>query len=686
MTLQPFQPRVPNQLERDFQLLFPLSEGPTGTVWKAEERATGREVTIKILGGDVVVDAPGLVASAQKLVALDHKAMSRNLAVVSSGSPWFIVREFVEGRPLGEVLAGQPLEITSFFRLAKQITSAVAQAHDRGLVHGNLRSDNVILDRPNMLLHVAGWGLVKRGYAQQSLGKPENLSYLTTREVAAIAPEQILGSSPDAKSDVFSLGVLFYQMLSGRAPFRGSTSLEILTSILNTEAPDLREWTKDVPAELLGLVNRCLQKDPAGRPMSAVYLLNELKKATGFTDDETAKIRIVPPPPKARAATLLLVSVPSNATSGGDTLHQRKIVEKMLWTPVLEHEGRLVNALSSTFIAEFADARKALKAAKAARHQIDRYNASRSGAPVRAAIVMHSGDVIEKDSAIVGPTLQLAVGALRCVPTIEIHLSEPAAIAAGLRFKGRPWTIFNGDRFYAMDVAEPMHTTWQFFKEWKLKKIATVVASVALTSAAALVLTVTRASDPAPVAAVHHAQTAATRVPRVMVVPFETSRGLRVSPEVQAIRTAVVTILETTSTVKVASSTDPFDSEIGARVLEGSASTELVPFVRNSSVAREAFPLTMTDPGEVVVKFVGWTMTELQASAPPTLNVESVNAYLKAISLAASGDNKGALAAIDASLKVDPGFAAALSARARLLESMSQGRSVELSRDIRPTR
>jgi TolB-like protein len=273
-----------------YEILSPLGAGGMGEVYRARDTRLDREVALKVIHPQLAADADRLARFEQEAKAaarLDHP----NILVVHDvgtheGSP-YIVSELLEGESLRELL-GSPLPPRKAVDFALQVAHGLSAAHEKGIVHRDLKPENVFV-RKDGRIKILDFGVAK--LTQPSSGA------LDTKEATAAAtepgvvlgtvgymsPEQVQGRPLDARSDIFSLGVVLYEMLSGKRPFHRGTAPEILTAILREEPPDLAEANRNIPPELERIVRHCLEKEPDRRFHSAsdvVFGLETLRGAT----------------------------------------------------------------------------------------------------------------------------------------------------------------------------------------------------------------------------------------------------------------------------------------------------------------------------------------------------------------------------------------------------------------------
>ncbi len=266
-----------------YRVIARLGAGGMGVVYRATDERLGRDVAIKVLPAGAAIDPERrqrFIREARAASALNHPNIVTIHEIDRAGEIDFIVMELVDGTPLDRLIASGPLAIADAVHVAAEIASALAAAHGAGIVHRDIKPGNVMVS-PDGRVKVLDFGLAKllAPDAQHSAtvtatGVRTELGVLLGT-AAYMSPEQARGEAVDARSDVFSLGVLLYEALTGRRPFQGSSTLDMLTAILHEAPPPVRALRGDVPAELERLVSRMLEKDPAARGVSATDLRRE---------------------------------------------------------------------------------------------------------------------------------------------------------------------------------------------------------------------------------------------------------------------------------------------------------------------------------------------------------------------------------------------------------------------------
>ncbi len=303
-----------------YRILKKLGEGGMGTVYLAEDTKLNRNVAVKFLPAAMATDPKRLKRferEATTVASLNHPNIVTLFAVEEHEGIPFLVMELVEGKPLGEIIAEGGMEVDRFFEIAIPMTDALAAAHASGITHRDLKPGNIMMTADGRV-KVLDFGLAKL-LEEPDKDMADTLStQALTKEgsvlgtVPYMAPEQLKGTGPDPRSDIFSLGIVLYQMVSGRRPFKGATSAEVISSILRDSPPPVTDLKMDLPPHLGRIVKRCLEKDVTRRYQSSADLRNELEELkreieTGQMFETKARTAIVTEqkPSKSRTKPLL---------------------------------------------------------------------------------------------------------------------------------------------------------------------------------------------------------------------------------------------------------------------------------------------------------------------------------------------------------------------------------------------
>ena len=276
-----------------YRILDKLGSGGMGEVYLAEDTTLGRTVAIKILPAEVGSDPERLrrfVQEAKAASVLKHPNVASIYELGESQSIRFIAMEHVEGDTLDVKLKGAPVETSRFLDIAIQTTDALDEAQSKGVVHRDLKPANIMITARGQV-KVLDFGLAK---VLQSSNASMEASKFSTKSgtepglvmgtIQYMSPEQALGKQVDHRSDLFSLGIIFYQMTAGRLPFAGESATETINKIINSVPDALARLNYSVTPELEHIIRKCLEKDPDNRYQSAHDLLIDLRNLKRDTE------------------------------------------------------------------------------------------------------------------------------------------------------------------------------------------------------------------------------------------------------------------------------------------------------------------------------------------------------------------------------------------------------------------
>ena len=285
------------ELFRRFRILGKAGQGGMGVVYRAHDVKLGRDVALKFVTQVGEQDPElneRLRREARSLAALSHPNIVAIHDIDEVDNVPFLVLEWIDGKALNELAFARPLSIGDFHRIALPVAEALASAHDRGIIHRDVKPSNILVSAGGQT-KVVDFGLAKF----RDLDLDLILTAGTIGTVAYMSPEQANGDELNPASDVFSFGILAYELLTGERPFKGSGPGAVLTAIMNGSHQPLAEMRKDLPDELITVVERCLEIDPARRFQHGRELANALRRTSasvGASNLDQTTIRLTSDP------------------------------------------------------------------------------------------------------------------------------------------------------------------------------------------------------------------------------------------------------------------------------------------------------------------------------------------------------------------------------------------------------
>ncbi len=301
-----------------YRIIRKLGGGGMGEVYLAEDTKLGRQVAIKLLAAELTRSPENVERfriEAKAAASLNHPNIATVYSVEEVEGRMFIVMEYVEGQSLGKVIPSGGMALKEFFRLAIPLADALAKAHEKGVMHRDVKPGNVIVT-PESVPKVLDFGLARiQRPAEKAadLAEPTRSLELTRKgtvigTVAYMSPEQAEGKPVDSRTDIFSFGVVIYEMLTGRRPFEGDTSARLMSSILKDEPPSVTSLKPEIPREVARVINRCLGKDVRQRYQSMLDVLHALEETKTEMDSATVAVQLAAAQRKRSPLAMILVA------------------------------------------------------------------------------------------------------------------------------------------------------------------------------------------------------------------------------------------------------------------------------------------------------------------------------------------------------------------------------------------
>jgi serine/threonine-protein kinase len=269
-----------------YRLIDRLGAGGMGEVWRAEDTKLLRRVAIKILPAALASDAEWkerFLREARTIAQLNHPNIATIYAIDQTAETLFIAMELVEGEPLSNMIARGPVLPADAVRVAVHVADGLDDAHEKGIIHRDIKPDNILVSQK--VVKILDFGIAKQ------IGKLAGTSLTQGGMVMGtphyMSPEQALGRPVDTRTDIFSLGVVLYEMLSGTKPFNGEAATEVLLKIVMQEPRDISQAAFGITPALAQIVRRCMQKQAGDRYTNCLELRKAL--AESLKEEPTRK-------------------------------------------------------------------------------------------------------------------------------------------------------------------------------------------------------------------------------------------------------------------------------------------------------------------------------------------------------------------------------------------------------------
>ena len=331
-----------------YEIVGPLGSGGMGEVYRAKDLRLGREVAVKVLPTGVA-SSPDLLArfehEARTVAALNHPNIVTLYSVEDVDGIRFLTMELVEGQMLSTLAAPGGLPLARLLDLVIPLTEALATAHGRGVVHRDLKPGNVMVTREGRV-KVLDFGLAKLVAADTAVPVGATTAASLSGEgqilgtTAYMAPEQLKGEAVDARSDLFAMGIIIYELATGRSPFPGGSVAEVSSAILRDTPQPLNQIRPDLPPDLQRIVGRCLEKQAQDRTQSALDLGHELRRLQTGESPE--------PPGSDRVASIAVLPFANRSSIADDEYFSDGLADELL-NVLSKIDGLRVIARTSSF-------------------------------------------------------------------------------------------------------------------------------------------------------------------------------------------------------------------------------------------------------------------------------------------------------------------------------------------------
>jgi eukaryotic-like serine/threonine-protein kinase len=278
-----------------YHILEKLGGGGMGVVYKAEDIRLDRLVALKFLPDDLAHDRQALERfrrEAKAASALNHPNICTIYDIGEENGRAFIAMEFLDGVTLKHAINGQPMELEKLLEIAIGVADGLNAAHSKGIVHRDIKPANIFVAEVGNA-KILDFGLAK--YEQPVIADDQTITVLTGEAQVVgtlpyMSPEQLRGKEIDARSDIFAFGAVVYEMVTGSRAFQRQSNSETIIAV-NSEEPKAF-ISKDLPQELLKIIDRCLRKRPEERYASMIEVERELKQCHAFTSESTSAINL----------------------------------------------------------------------------------------------------------------------------------------------------------------------------------------------------------------------------------------------------------------------------------------------------------------------------------------------------------------------------------------------------------
>lgn len=670
-----------------------LGERVGSAVWLAEDTRTGKRVALKLLTRQLPQDQTrrdALVREVRIAAALYHTFLVPILEIAPVDDNLLMVMDVIDGQPLSRKIGGQPLGSAEFFRIAYQLASAVKYLHVKGLLHGNINGDSVIIT-PAGEVKLGGVNLANlmrhdnRSSAYQQKGSDR-------RTVAFLAPEQIASHTMDEKTDVFSMGVVMYEMATGKLPFTGATAADVAHEIVEGQPPSPKSVNPQIDGAVMNFLGGCLFRDPYKRHRDAKALVELIERvdgqAVGFAAQFDRKVASSPLAGESdeRRTILFVADVAGyQALAEKDPESAARAAARMqqlLGESVYLFGGEVVDPFGSRMVASLPSVDTALEAGRKAEFDLSSPGDAEPIPPVR--MLLHAGDVEMRDGTFHGAAVEKAFETLALLPPGALLISEDFVKEGRGNARLRDAGARGGVKLYTIvppepeiEASDPTPETAELQAELEAEAEALKVVAAAertkrriFASAAAMVVVAllggaasmwlrngATESSGVDIASAQVPPPASATNPRsVYIAPFRVeSQDATVAERAKATRLGVMAVLRSFPELRIVDAPSEGVVRVSATFQGESADAQMVATAGDNSSA----PVAAVDPASGIRAIVQLVIASARAEPRTYAAADALNAFANAIVARSRDDAAGADASLQAALASDPKFLAA---------------------------
>jgi len=411
-----------------YEILAKLGEGGMGVVYKAHDIRLRRDVAIKLLPSELSNDSERLArfyVEARAASALNHPNVGTIFDIDNAEGIHFIAMEYVQGATIRQKISSRSISVDSALNLAMQMARGLFAAHQKGIVHRDVKPENIMVTEEG-LVKIMDFGLAK-----VIGGTNMTVAGTTMGTISYMSPEQVRGDAVDQRSDIWALGVVLFEMIAQKTPFRGEHVAAIFYEIVNRDAPRAGDFGKPIPQYVETILAKALAKDPGDRYQHLGQFISDLE-AAHLKSTPTATIAVATEASKRTLAAIMFTDIVgySALTQKNEELALELLGEhRRLLRPIFgQHSGKEVETAGDSFFVEFVSALDATKCAIQIQETL--YQRNFAVAPERQILLrigLHLGDVVHQGKHVHGDGVNIAARIEPCAEPGAICMSEDVA-------------------------------------------------------------------------------------------------------------------------------------------------------------------------------------------------------------------------------------------------------------------
>jgi len=674
-------------------LSFRLLERVGASVWRAEDTRNGKTVALKVLTKQLPRDPArreAVIREIRQGAALYHSSLVTILEICPADDALVMIMEWFGGLPSSTAYRGRAADRTEFFRVIYQLADAVKLMQAKNVLHLNIAGDSVLVDA-NGQVKVAGLNALTFLPRREGQGSSFSQKGSDPNAVSYMAPEQITNQMLSAQTDVFSIGVIMYELATGRRPFLAPTAAEIAHKIVNEQPPSPKAVNPKIDNAVLNITGKCFFRDAFQRYKNAKAIIDDILKVDGTVvewSNEMARaslnaVATARHAVQARQSIILAADIANhdavNAVDPAAAARSAARMQQILGEAVYLFDGQVADPFGPRFVGELPSLENALEAGR--KGAFDFSPEQQDGEPIPVRLLLHYGEVETHDGAAAGPAVEKAYEILQQLDAAKLYITEafvkkgrvgPRLRDAGARAGVKLFTIApEGEAAEAAEraaaeaeeaarvaAAAEAEANARLKRTKKRKLFASIAAAAIIVLGGALGFRWWRSRnhDEAPVVVKKSGPAPATAAtPRKIVIePFRVDPA---DPLLQqrgdAIRLAAMEILRSFPEVRVVDSKGVDIAAYTAKLTGGAAAPQIVP-VTDSKKPAEGQAAPLIDASSGIQSLVSWIAGDLKIPDRRAASADAYNAFAEAVVANAANDDAKTDAALRNAIKADP--------------------------------
>jgi hypothetical protein len=675
---------------------FRLLDRVGASVWRAEDTRSGKTVALKILTKQLPKDPARretVIREIRQGAVLYHSSIVTILEITPADDALVMIMEWFDGTPVSTAYRGRAADRTEFFRVIYQLADAVKLMQAKNVLHLNIAGDSVLV-AANGQVKLAGLNALTFLPRRDGQGSAFSQKGTDPNAVSYMAPEQITNQMVSAQTDVFSMGVIMYEVATGRRPFLAANAAEVANKIVNVQPPSPKTINPKIDGTVLSVMGKCFFRDAFRRHKDAKAIIDDIVKADGGVmewSNEIARAALTAVSNarhavQARQSIILAADIANhdevNAIDPAAAAKSAARMQQILGEAVYLFDGQVVDPFGPRFVGEMPSLENALEAGR--KGEFDFSPEQQDGEPIPVRLLLHYGEVETHDGAAAGPAVEKAYEILRDLDAAKLYITEAfvkkGRIGVRLRDAGARAGVKlfaiapegeaaeNAERAAAeaeeaarLAAAAEAEASARMMRKKKRTRLASVAAAavIVLGGASGFLWMRSRNHDAAPIVVKKPVglPPATTATPRKILI-----EAFRVDPpapvlqqRADSIRLATMQILRSFPEVRVVDAKAADVSAYTAKLTGGVSAPQIVPVTDSKKPAEgQAAPLIDTSSG--IQSLVSWIAGDLKIPARAAASADAYNAFADAVTASAANDDAKTEAALRNAIKADPAF------------------------------